>query len=145
MFYVKVLENKYPETYKFEGLAYNICNRWELFAWTGPLACLSPFSVKLWIRSDKCLDLRSVIPMSLVPRIKVPNKSLSHELNNVFIWDQCSLLLRHGILKKLLTYIDRVWMHEPQNTRFVMYCALCIAAAAMHDLRLPQLARVGRI
>ena len=49
---------------------------------TGPLACLSPFSVMPWIRSDKCSYLMSNIPMSLMSRIKVSNKSLSHELNN---------------------------------------------------------------
>ena len=43
--------------------------------WTGPLACLSPFSVIPWKRSSNCLKLRSDI-------------------------------LKHGILKKLVTCIS---------------------------------------
>ena len=46
----------------------NVIDGW--FEWTGPLACLSPFSVMLWIRSNY------------------------------------SLLLKHGILKKLVTLIE---------------------------------------
>ena len=61
----------------------------------------------------------------LFPEFKVPNKSLSHELNNVFILmvvvvvqrmdatiltklneTNCSLLLKHEILKKLVTFIS---------------------------------------
>ena len=38
-----------------------------------------------------CSDLRPDIPMSM-SRIKVPNKSLLHELNNVFITILTSLL-----------------------------------------------------
>ena len=36
------------------------CNGWGVLARTGPLACLSPFSVIPWIRSDKVPNLRSV-------------------------------------------------------------------------------------
>ena len=57
-----------------------------MFDGTGPLACLSSFSVMPWIRSDKCSYLMSNIPMSFMSRIKVPNKSLSHELNNVLYY-----------------------------------------------------------
>ena len=39
------------------------------FVGTGPLACLNPFSVMPWIRSDKCSNLRSDIPMFLMSRI----------------------------------------------------------------------------
>ena len=37
------------------------------------------------IRSENCPKLRSATPMFLSSGIKVPNKSLSHVLNNVFI------------------------------------------------------------
>ena len=50
----------------------------RLCASTGPLACLSPFSVIPWIRSDKCPNLRSASPMFRLSRIKVPNK-ISHK------------------------------------------------------------------
>ena len=53
----------------------------------GPLACLGPFPVLLL---DKvrfvCSHLRCSTSMSM-SEIKVPNKSLSHELNNVLFAD----------------------------------------------------------
>ena len=41
---------------------------------TGPLVCLSPFSIMLRIRSGKCSYLRSGIPMFLCPELKSPIK-----------------------------------------------------------------------
>ena len=62
---------------------------------TGPPACLSPFSVIPWIRSDKSPNLKSEILLFILSRN-------SHELNNVFILivvvvktNRCSLLLKH--------------------------------------------------
>ena len=52
-----------------------------MFDRTGPLASILRYvvdKVKLF-----CSELRPVIPMS-ISRIKVPNKSLSYELNNIF-------------------------------------------------------------
>ena len=54
-----------------------------------------------------------VLNSNSISEIKVPNKSLSHELNNVLFADvvvaqtnRCkTLLLKHEILKKLVTYI----------------------------------------
>ena len=46
--------------------------------------CLSLFPIWYWIRSDFCSDLMFLSPV-FVFKIKGPNKSLSHELNNVFI------------------------------------------------------------
>ena len=39
-----------------------------MFEGTGPLACLSPFSVMLWIKSDKGSYLRPSSPMFLMSR-----------------------------------------------------------------------------
>ena len=49
---------------------------------TGPLACLSPFPVKQLIRSDFLFRTEASI-FSFYVQIKVPNKSISPELNNV--------------------------------------------------------------
>ena len=86
----------------------NRCNGWDVFlVWTGPLACLSPFSVVPWIRSDKCPNLRSSIPMFLMSRIKVPNKSLSDLLNEnnkhfSVLHYYCSLTFSRGLVKNSL-------------------------------------------
>ena len=45
---------------------------------TGPLACLSPFPICCWI----CVFRSEVLNSNSLFEIKVPNKSLSHELNN---------------------------------------------------------------
>ena len=67
----------------------------------GPVACLSPFSVIPWKRSDKGPKLRSYILMLLMSRIKVPNKSLSRELNNVV----------NGMVVTILTSLNETNVH----------------------------------
>ena len=65
------------------------------FAWMRPLACLSPFSIIPWIRSDKGPKLRSDILMLLMSRIKVPNKSFSRVKQCFILVDVVVVKLRN--------------------------------------------------
>ena len=58
------------------------------FVRTGPLACLSTFPIWFWIRPDFCSCLWYFNQVNLF-KIKVPNKSLSQELNNVLFCSCC--------------------------------------------------------
>ena len=67
---------------------YNRCNGWKV--WSNGTTCM-PKSIPRYV-VDKvrfvCSDLRYSAPMSM-SEIKVPNKSLSHELNNVLFCRCC--------------------------------------------------------
>ena len=49
-----------------KNVGHNVCNGWDI--WTGPPACLSPFSIIPWIRSDKSPNLRSDVLLLLMSR-----------------------------------------------------------------------------
>ena len=72
----------------FRNLSINVTG--GRFDRMGPLACLIPFPVLYWIRSDMCSDQRFFnLQFLFMFKIKVPNKSLSKELNNVLFCSSC--------------------------------------------------------
>ena len=94
-----------------------------LLIWTGPLAYLSPFFVKLWIRSNLYVPIWGLLFQCFISRIEVPNKSLSHRLrvctlylssliywtwrNHQYFWNMFEInysqLIQYEILEKLVT------------------------------------------
>ena len=88
-----------------------------LFAWTGPIVCLSPFSVMLWIRS-----------------------------NYLFLSEaRYSLLLKHGILKKLVTLIRTsvytLYLGHGLNNKLVIVPLLNVSIIWMFGIQIPTVFR----
>ena len=109
----------------------------ESLNWTGPLACLSPFSIRWWIRPDCCSGLRFFNPVVLVlnypplplyashgavgPKRKVlgtvSNVALSLHLR-AHIPTICIYLM--GILYHILNWF---WWKNRQKDKFNQYTA----------------------
>ena len=76
--------------------------------------CLSPFSVILWIRSDKCPKLRSAIPMLLVLESRCSLEVLG------------GVPILHYVAYFTLGYIQLGFLHFVTIARMLYFCLLLL-------------------